>query len=73
MLALMMHRQDVILRYADCGSALILTEGGSREQIILTEPDDAAGVNPYLQPWLAQGQIVRPARPARRFGRSSST
>ena len=58
LLALMMHRQDVTLRYADCGSALILTEGGSREQVVLTEPDDAAGVNPYLQPWLDQGQIV---------------
>ncbi len=65
MLALMMHRQDVTLRYADCGSALILTEGGSREQVVLTEPDDAAGVNPYLQPWLAQGQIVsQPNLPA---------
>ncbi len=65
MLALMMHRQDVTLRYADCGSALILTEGGSREQVVLTEPDDAAGVNPYLQPWLNQGQIVnQPDLPA---------
>ncbi len=58
MLALMMHRQEVTLRYADCGAALILTEGGDREQIVLIDSGDVASVNPFLQTWLAQGQVV---------------
>ncbi|MEP7294083.1 MAG: glycosyltransferase family 39 protein, partial [Chloroflexota bacterium] len=57
-LALMMHREDVILRYADCGTALILTEGGSREQVILTEASGLVGVNPYLREWLDQGELI---------------
>lgn len=58
LLALMMHRQDVTLRYADCGSALILTGGGSHEQIILVEDSGLEGVNPYLRGWLEHGEIV---------------
>ncbi len=57
-LALMMHRRDAVLRYADCGTALILTEGGDREQVILSDPSAFAGVNPYLQTWLSQGIIL---------------
>lgn len=57
-LALMMHRQDAALRYADCGTALILTEGGDREQVILSDDSALAGVNPFLRRWLDQGTIV---------------
>ncbi len=57
-LALMMHRVDAPLRYADCGTALILTEGGSREQVILTDDSGLAGVNPYLRDWLDRGEIL---------------
>jgi hypothetical protein len=60
-LALMMHRQDAVLRYADCGTALILTNGGEPEQVIL--PDTAAfnGVNPYLRDWLNKGTVLSQA------------
>jgi hypothetical protein len=58
MLALMMHRVDLPLRYADCGSALIFTGGGSREQVILTEPSALDGVNPYLREWLDTGDVL---------------
>ncbi len=58
LLALMMHRQDVVLRYADCGSALILTGGGSKEQVIFSDPSGIEGVNPSLRSWLGQGEIV---------------
>jgi 4-amino-4-deoxy-L-arabinose transferase-like glycosyltransferase len=57
-LALMMHREDALLRYADCGSALILANGGDLEQIILTDQDGLAGVNPFLRSWIDQGEIV---------------
>lgn len=62
MLALMMHREDVVLRYADCGTALIFTGGGSREQVILAEPSGLAGVNPYLRDWLSTGEILNQPR-----------
>jgi hypothetical protein len=58
LLALMMHREDVTLRYADCGSALILTGGGSREQIILVEATGLEGINPYLREWLNYGEMI---------------
>ncbi|MCC6801337.1 MAG: phospholipid carrier-dependent glycosyltransferase [Anaerolineae bacterium] len=65
LIALMMHRQNAVLRYADCGSALILTEGGEHEQVILLEPSGFAGVNPYLQNWLELGSVLdRPDVPA---------
>jgi hypothetical protein len=62
MLALMMHREDVTLRYADCGTALIFTGGGSREQVILAESSGLAGVNPYLRDWLSTGEILNQPR-----------
>jgi hypothetical protein len=58
MLALMMHREDALLRYADCGSALIFTNGGDMEQLILTESSGLNGVNPFLRSWIDQGEIV---------------
>lgn len=58
LLALMMHREDITLRYADCGSALILTGGGSREQIILVEDAGLEGINPYLRSWLDYGEVI---------------
>ncbi len=64
-LALMMHRQTAVLRYADCGTALILTNGGDREQIILADPSGFDGVNPYLREWLRQGSVLnQPNLPA---------
>ncbi len=56
-LALMMHQEDVSLRYADCGSALVLADGGNRQQIIFLEPDGLARVNPYLTEWVNQGTL----------------
>lgn len=65
LLALMMHRQDAVLRYADCGTALILTNGGEHEQVILLDESGIEGVNPYLQDWLALGEMLdQPDLPA---------
>ncbi|HVU10521.1 MAG TPA: hypothetical protein VHD90_04555, partial [Phototrophicaceae bacterium] len=61
LLALMMNRQDAVLRYADCGSALILTDGGNLEQVILSDPTGINAVNPTLQTWLAQGTMLSQA------------
>jgi hypothetical protein len=58
LLALMMHRSNVVLRYADCGTGLIFTQGGEREQIILPEANALERMEPYLRQWLASGQVL---------------
>jgi 4-amino-4-deoxy-L-arabinose transferase-like glycosyltransferase len=58
LLALMMARSDVLLRYADCGLALILTQGGGREQVVLLDETGREGVHPYFERWLGQGEVV---------------
>ncbi len=64
LLALMMNRQNALLRYVDCGTALILAGGGDREQVILSEKNGLNGVNPFLQTWLSQGDLLnRPGLP----------
>ncbi|MBE2266803.1 MAG: glycosyltransferase family 39 protein [Anaerolinea sp.] len=57
-LALMMERQDLRLRYANCREALILSQGGEAEQIIFLEPDGYETFNPFLRDWLEAGEIV---------------
>lgn len=58
LLALMMARNDVLLRYADCGLALILASGGELEQVVMLEESGRDSVHPYLDTWLQQGEIV---------------
>ena len=59
LLALMMQRTTETLRYADCGTGLIFTEGGAREQIILPEANALERVQPYLREWLDTGQLLQ--------------
>jgi 4-amino-4-deoxy-L-arabinose transferase-like glycosyltransferase len=61
LLALMMHRQNVLLRYADCGTGLILSSGGEREQVVLPEADTLEGLYPALRDWLMRGELVHRA------------
>lgn len=56
-LGLLMHNRDLLLRYADCGRALILPNGGGYAQIALAESDSIAGVHPYVRTWLGQGMM----------------
>ncbi len=57
-MALMLHREDVPLRYADCGSALVLANGGEHQQIVFPAADGLARMYPYLAQWAGQGQVV---------------
>jgi hypothetical protein len=57
-LVLMMQRPDARMRYADCGSALVLANGGDSQQIIFPQPDGLALMNPYLRGWIDQGIIL---------------
>ncbi len=57
LLLLMMHSRNRDIRYADCGTGLILTNGGEHQQIIMTNEDSLADVHPYLQDWLMRGKL----------------
>jgi hypothetical protein len=55
LLALMMTPTALPLRYADCGSALVVAAGGDAQQVVLLDEEGLGGVHPYLQTWIAQG------------------
>ena len=58
LLALMMHRQNAPLRYADCGSGLIFANGGARQQIVFLEPGTLFNLHRYVRDWLSQGELL---------------
>lgn len=55
---LMMHRRRAPIRYVDCGTALVLANGGDYQQVILPEPNMLNRIPVYLRDWLNRGQIV---------------
>jgi len=60
-LALMMQRQDVSMRYANCHEALILIAAGEPERLIFLDANGYEAFNPFLRDWLEQGEIVERA------------
>lgn len=58
LLALMMHRQNVPLRYADCGSGMIFTNGGERQQLVFLEPGTMFNLHRYVRDWLDLGELL---------------
>ncbi len=64
-LLLMLNRPDAPLRYADCGTGLVLMQGGAPQQIIFPQPGMLDNVHPYLKTWTAHGTLLtRPDLPA---------
>lgn len=63
LLTLMVHRQTAPLRYVDCGSGLVFTSGGEREQVILPEPETLFNAHRYVREWLQNGQLLRDGVP----------
>ncbi|NDJ62859.1 MAG: glycosyltransferase family 39 protein [Chloroflexi bacterium] len=56
-LSLMIHQPDLPVRNVDCGTALVLPEGGATAQFVMPEGGGLAGVYPYLRAnWLAWGE-----------------
>ena len=58
LLLLMMHNRRLNIRFADCGSGLVLTNGGEQQQVIITDADALADIHPYLRDWLMMGQML---------------
>lgn len=57
-LALMMHRADVPLRVADCGTTLILIEGGEGQHIVILDPEGLPIINPEFARWANAGAVL---------------
>lgn len=64
-MTLMMHRQNTAVRYANCGTGMVITNGGEREQVILPQPGALTNMNEYFRGWLARGDwLDDPALPS---------
>jgi Dolichyl-phosphate-mannose-protein mannosyltransferase len=57
-MTLMMHRTDTQIRYADCGNAIVLADGGGAQQVIFPSRAGINAVNPYLREWLSMGTFI---------------
>ncbi|MBK8022233.1 MAG: glycosyltransferase family 39 protein [Chloroflexi bacterium] len=65
-MALMMHRPDMPLRVADCGTTLILMNGGAPQYVVMIGEDGLDTLNPEFATWLESGEIIdRPDVPPR--------
>lgn len=56
LILLMMHRSTPF-RYADCGSGMIFSNGGERQQVVLTEENMLDDLHAYIRDWLRLGVI----------------
>jgi len=54
LLDLMMHRENVPLRYVDCANGLILAEGGAPQQFAFTDLAIMERIHPVLRVWLEE-------------------
>ncbi|MBN1966894.1 MAG: glycosyltransferase family 39 protein [Anaerolineae bacterium] len=52
LLALMMQRDDAPLRYVDCANALLIADGGERQQLAFTDVSVYDRMYPFLLSWL---------------------
>ncbi len=59
LLLMMMNTSGRNLRYADCGTGLVFSNGGERQQVVLTGAEGLDGVHPYLRDWLTRGHSLR--------------
>lgn len=57
LIALMMTRKNAPVRYVDCYNALVITDGGEGQQIILPKPEVFGNTHPQLRVWFGQGQL----------------
>ncbi len=58
LLLLMMNRENLNARLADCGIALILVNGGDGQQMIFSNPNMLANMHPYLRDWMNEGEAL---------------
>lgn len=66
LLALMMDNPDEArIRYVNCGTGMVLTNGGSHQQVIFLEPDGLNTLHPYVNTWVSRGDVIDEGVPPR--------
>lgn len=59
MIRLMMNRKhNSTHRWADCNNALVMTDGGNSQQVIIPDPMLYEQAHPAVQMWLEQGDVL---------------
>ena len=53
---LMLNHKHADVRYVDCYNALVFTQGGDREQVVLPDPGVVEEAHPAVARWLQQGR-----------------
>lgn len=57
LILLMTTRDDQIVR-TDCGSGLVLLNGGEGQQVILPDANSLQTAHPYIRGWLEMGEMI---------------
>ncbi len=64
LLPLMMANPDANqIRYADCGSGMIFTNGGEHQQLIVLEEGALDDFHPYVRDWVQRGDLIQAGVP----------
>jgi 4-amino-4-deoxy-L-arabinose transferase-like glycosyltransferase len=58
MIAIMLNRSHPNVRYANCGTGLVLTDGGRYQRIILPDPKLRYTAHPSVRRWLSYGEPI---------------
>ncbi len=58
LLGLMMHRQNPDLRFSDCLTGLVLTQGGATQRFAYADIRGADAIPPAFKDWLSHGEPI---------------
>jgi hypothetical protein len=57
-LVVMTNRQLENVRFVDCNNAMLFTQGGERQQLLIVEADGYATMHPLIQQWVSMGMFL---------------
>ncbi|MEO0563367.1 MAG: hypothetical protein AAF125_14760, partial [Chloroflexota bacterium] len=47
------------IRYVDCGSGMVFTNGGNHQQVIILREGGIEALHPYVRDWVEQGDLIQ--------------
>ena len=57
-MVVMTNRQLENVRFVDCNNAMLFTQGGERQQVLIVESDGYVTMHPYIQNWVSMGMFL---------------
>jgi hypothetical protein len=60
---MMDNPDETQIRYLDCGTGIVFTNGGEHQQLIILQPDAINGFHPYVREWIQQGDLIQEGVP----------